>query len=184
MTRTILGVVLVVVVALAAVTVARVRSRARTHAPDPQVMKTLRERVFEVPPEQLGAATSNTEPFAIVMDLGMENGTASVFAASSGDASLYLSTGGGVIGGFAHENVRHAATAFVRESVRHRNDLKATREYSYPTAGHVRFYVRNREGVFVADRSEEELGNKKDRLWPLFYAGQEVITQLRSVSGQ
>jgi hypothetical protein len=34
----------------------------------------------------------------------------------------------------------------------------------------------------MIDLLEQELGEKRDALWPLFYAGQDVITQLRQVA--
>jgi hypothetical protein len=116
------------------------------------------------------------------MDLGMENGTASVFSAATGDASIYLSTGGGIIGGIGHENVSRAAIAFTREAGKHFSQLKPASEFPYPAAGHVKFYVKTPSGVYSADRIEQSLGEKQDPLWPLFYAGQNVITELRRVA--
>jgi hypothetical protein len=42
-----------------------------------------------------------------------DGGSYTVVAFADGSASIYLSTGGGHIGGVAHENVRKAAKALV-----------------------------------------------------------------------
>jgi len=100
----------------------------------------------------------------------------------TGDASLYISSGGGIIGGIGHENVRRAAIAFVRESAGYLNQMASTSDFPYPPPAHVRFYVRTREAVYVTERREQDLGEKRDALWPLFYAGQNVLTELRTVA--
>ncbi len=177
-----LAVVVVVTLIAAALILVMTRSRGKTHPPDRSVMADLRLRALQAPPEEIGASVSSERgetPFAIVMDIGMEKGTASLFAAMTGDASIYLSTGGGVIGGIGHENVRSAAIAFVREADHYRQGLVRTTEYPYPSAGQVRFYIRAKNGVYMAEKSERDLGEKRDPLWPLFYSGQEVISQLR-----
>jgi hypothetical protein len=178
------AVILVVLLAVVVAVVVVLRSRRndhRVHASDPEVMKTLRLRVLQADPPSV-AATSPHEPLAIIMDLGMENGTASLFSASTGDASIYLSNGGGIIGGIGHERVSHAAIAFTREFAKYLAHFELTSEFPYPATGHVRFYVRTPQGVYTADRVEQTLGEKKDPLWPLFYAAQDVITELRQIA--
>jgi len=169
-----LGAVAVVVAGLA-------RTRRKKGGSDGNVMKELRLRVLRDLPEGIGMAGKD-EPLVVVMDIGFPNATASVFAALTGDASLYLSGGGGVIGGIGHENVRQAAIAFVRGSARYLDQMAATSDFPYPKPAHVRFYVRTRKAVYVAERLEKNLGEKRDALWPLFYAGQNVLTELRTVA--
>jgi hypothetical protein len=168
-----LGVVAIVVAGLA-----RMR---RKGGGDGNVMKELRLRVLRDVPEGVGTAGTD-EPLVVVMDIGFPNATASVFAALTGDASLYISSGGGVIGGIGHENVRRAAIAFVSVSARYLDQMAVTSDFPYPPPAHVRFYVRTREAVYVAERLEQDLGEKRDALWPLFYAGQNVLTELRTVA--
>jgi len=168
-----LGAVVIIVAGLA-------RTR-RKGGSDGNVMKELRLRVLRDLPKGIGMAGKD-EPLVVVMDIGFPNATASVFAALSGDASLYISSGGGVIGGIGHENVRQASIAFVRGSARYLDQMAATSDFPYPKPAHVRFYVRTRKTVYVAERLEKNLGEKRDALWPLFYAGQNVLTELRTVA--
>src|SRR5215211_1032599 len=59
----------------------------------------------EPPPEALA--------WGILMETGYPGGTATLLALGDGTSSLYLSTGGGVVGGHGHQNVREANAEFV-----------------------------------------------------------------------
>ena len=66
-------------------------------------------------PEQLGLPTSDeTKVFGIVMDWDSGDGIATVAAFETGDASMYLSSGGGVNGGGQHDIVRQAEFPYVQ----------------------------------------------------------------------
>ena len=169
------------IVLIAFVAVSRTR-RLPSKAVDTDVMKELRLRVLRDLPGGLGHNRQPDEPIVALMDISFPNATATVFGAATGDSSIYLSSGGGVLGGIGHENVRVAAIAFVHESAKHLNEMKVTSEFPYPSAGHVRFYIRTRDAVYSVERPEQDLGEKRDPLWPLFYAGQNVLTELRKVA--
>ena len=172
---------LLVALGVVAIVVAGLARTRRKSGGDGNVMKELRLGVLCDVPAGAGTGEAN-EPLVVVMDIGFPNATASVFAALTGDASLYISSGGGIIGGIGHENVRRAAIAFVRESAGYLNQMASTSDFPYPPPAHVRFYVRTREAVYVTERREQDLGEKRDALWPLFYAGQNVLTELRTVA--
>ncbi len=115
------------------------------------------------------------------MEIGYLEGTATVLSLSDGSASLYFSGGGGVIGGIGHESVRQAATTFVRTAGEYQAGMNATKIFPLPRAGRTVFYLLTDSGVFTADAAENDLGEERHTLSPLFYAGQDVITQLRIV---
>ena len=174
---------------LVAVIIRTIRRRARMAADstalaaNAEVMRGLRLHALQYIPDDLDETIGADQPYAIIMDIGTPNGAASVFAAISGDASIYTTSGAGLLGGIGHDNVRRAAIAFVNEAARCREHLKPADDYAYPADGNVHFYVRTRDALYVTtDRTEESLGTKTDLLWPLFYAGQEVITQFRRVA--
>jgi len=77
----------------------------------------LRNLVFSTTPEHLGLSfpPDKTVVYGIIMDIGLGiNGTvATTVCYQTGDASLYLSSGGGVIGGGYRQNVNNAARQFV-----------------------------------------------------------------------
>ena len=163
--------------ALAVVAGPRVRAQERaTEA----MYRNLRDQALTASPEELGveAPTAANKPYAVIMDWPIDDGTATLVTFNTGDASLYLSNGGGVIGGFAHEEVRRAAKALVARSESLARDARPTTA-SPPAGGEVRFYLRTKAGLISDAGPEDELVEGRHRLAPLFQASQEVIAALR-----
>jgi len=80
-------------------------------SPSPmEVYLGLRNIWFTTKPEDLGITfeSESKVPYAIVMDMGINGDTATIVSSITGDESMYTSTGGGIIGGIDHENVRKA----------------------------------------------------------------------------
>ncbi|HLA80786.1 MAG TPA: hypothetical protein VJP78_04015 [Thermoleophilia bacterium] len=153
--------------------------------PEPvQAIKDLRNQLLTSPPETLGfsKAGSDSEVWGILMETGYPEALATLVSLRDGNASLYLGHGGGVIGGGGHENVRRAAIGLVKESAKYLTNMKSTTSFPYPAVGRVKFYVLTFNGVVTAEAGKNELGEGKHGLSPLFYAGHEVITQLRQIS--
>ena len=144
----------------------------------------LRDRALHTPAADLGLAHphDNTVPFAVLMEMGTPKAVVSLVAFSTGDASLYFSTGGGVIGGIGHERVVAAARRLVSQSQELVPSMMETKDTPLPKPGRLRFYVRTQQGLFVAEAAEQDLIAKKNDLWPLFYAGNDLITELRLVA--
>lgn len=62
--------------------------------------------------------------FGVIMDTTFASGTVTLVALADGTASLYASTGGGVIGGGAHERVAVAAPAASQDSREQPQDIR------------------------------------------------------------
>jgi hypothetical protein len=170
------------IVSMVSVTVVACSGGQTNHAgSSDNIAIELRNMILSSKPEALSPADKN--PSAVIMDIHVGEGVASVMSSSGGDASIYLSTGGGVIGGVGHENVRSAAVTFATEAMKHKAAMAPTVDFPYPAAGKVRFYLRAGDGVFFAEAPEAELVAGTHQLSGLFHTGQEVITQLRSVGG-
>ncbi len=60
--------------------------------------------------------------------------------------------------------------------------MKSTTSFPYPAVGRVKFYVLAFNGVVTAEAAKNELGEEMHEVSPLFYAGHEVIAQLRQIS--
>ena len=52
-------------------------------------------------------------------------------------------------------------------------------EHPRPSQGEVTFYVITPGGTYAATRKQNALGEQKDAFSPLFYAGQDVLTEIR-----
>ncbi len=141
----------------------------------------LRAQVFSSTPEQIGLTTTTDEkPYAIVMDIGMgEDGTATLVSIIDGNASMYLSSGGGVIGGFAHENVRKASIDFVNMSQDYFTKMSPVDSFPLPKGDNVRFYILTNMGKYSVEEKLVKIENEKSDWVQLFYEGNKVITELR-----
>lgn len=170
---------IVIIILVLAFLVMRARTSPRNDAP---VMMELRDQLLRSSPAELGVTPRANEPYVAVMDIAYPSAVVSVVTASTGDASIYFSTGGGVIGGIGHETVRTAAIAFVEATGREAKLLANSTEQGHPPAGHVRFLSRAADGLRSATAPEEELTSGTHPLSPLYLRGQEVITQLRLVT--
>jgi hypothetical protein len=116
------------------------------------------------------------------MDWGVNNGTATVVAVADGTVSIYLSSGGGSLGGGqGHAPIREAGQKFLNLAKESLPKMQKTTEYPLPGRGQVYFYVRTGAGVFTARTSQEELNSHSHPLRSLGDAAQEIITKYRQI---
>ena len=127
----------------------------------------------------LGATSKPTEPWGVVMDWGMEKGTATVIAMSDGSASVYLSSGGGFIGGKDQEPIRQAAQRSVDTARSVQLPPESTTDYPLPEQHGVFFYFLTDAGVFTLRTSEKDVQSPGHPLRQLGNAMQAVITEYR-----
>ena len=144
----------------------------------------MRTMCLGIKPEQLGLQLpkNETKVFGIVMDWGMDNATASLCSFQTGDASLYLSSGGGIIGGGQHQNVKKSAIDFISNSQSYLTYSVATKTTDLPSNDEVFFYFLTNKGTFLAKDKMANIENKKSQLTNLFDEANKVLTQLRLVS--
>jgi hypothetical protein len=131
---------------------------------------------------RLPPAASATTPWGAIMDWGVTNGTATVFALSNGEASIYLSSGGGFLGGaFSHESIRTAGKRMVAAAAECQPQAQLTESFPLPERGHVNFYLLTDSGIFSASASEEELKSHRSPLSRIGDAAQDIITEYRRI---
>ena len=115
----------------------------------------------------------------VLMETGYEQAVATLAAFITGDASIYLSSGGGVIGGQGHADIRIAARRFTQFAGVHVPEMSKCTDCPLPRFGQTTFYVINANGIFTLTAPEQALGGGSHEFSPLFHAGQYVITLLR-----
>jgi hypothetical protein len=145
------------------------------------VMTQLRGRILNGSAKDFGI-TPKGEVWGVVMDMGYRDVTATVYGLADGNASLYLSSGGGVIGGIGHENVRAAAIKLCEVAEAFKGRATATKDFPLPAPDSVRFYLLTTSGARAAEATTDELAKGKHELSPLFSAAEDVLTQLRLVA--
>src|SRR5690348_16312981 len=114
--------------------------RSKAQLPEPQknpadAGRALRHMMLTTPSEKTGQKPTEGFPriYGILMDWPAGGQVATVFATSTGAASLYTTSTFGIIGGEGHATVRAAAINFVRAADRYFDASRPTAEYPYPT---------------------------------------------------
>jgi len=141
----------------------------------------LRNMALAMTPEQLGLTlkSDKTIVYGIVMDWKVGEGIATFIVFQTGDASMYSSTGGGVIGGVTNENVKKAAIAFIDKSRTYLSKTIKTETAPLAEENSVKFYFLTNKGKFVAQERMENFENNSSEWLALFEEANKVITQLR-----
>ena len=146
-----------------------------------EAMKGLRDRLFTSSAEEIGLSgeVAKAKVWGALMEVAFPDGVGTLVSIRDGSASLYTSTGGGVLGVTSDQ-----AKRFVAEAEKHLAQMEPAKSFPYPTVGRIKFYVLTREGVYTAEVDEQELVGGGHALSPLFTAANDVLTTLRTASGQ
>ena len=153
-----------------------------------EVFTSLREKLFDGDLASVTASAdmnaTSDEIFGVAMEVGMPRGIALVFGLRDGSASLYLSTGGGSIGGQGRPHINAAAKQLVEVAKRFVGNLPLAAEHPLPVAGQVRFSILTPNGVRAAEASERELLGGQSELVPMFVAANRILAGFRLVAEQ
>jgi hypothetical protein len=141
----------------------------------------LRKIALTVSPEQLGLSLpkDKTIVFGVIMDWEIEGGTASTVAYQTGDASLYLSSGGGIIGGGQNQNVNNAAKRFVESAQAFLGKATRAKNTQLPLTKNVTFYLLTNHGIYVGQEQIQNFQNNSSSWLQLFKEGNTVLDELR-----
>jgi hypothetical protein len=155
------------------------RRRGQTEAD--KVFLGLRAQLIEGDPASFGLLPAGRFPnvWGALMEQGISGAVASVVSLTDGTTSYYTSTGGGVIGGGAHAQVREATYAFL-DAVEASLDLTTPTDIlRLPEQDEVRFNVLAYEGPRSASAPRADLEAGSHPLGELFRTAHGVITELR-----
>lgn len=144
-------------------------------------MRGLRDMALSVDAAELKMKPSKERPhvWGVLMELGLEQGVATMVAFADGTVSLYFSGGGGIIGAGAQKPVRQAAEGFLNAAETHLAHFKPTDATPPPDPGRVRFYVRTFKGTLLGEAGHEELEGGGHALSPVYLAGGNLLSALR-----
>jgi len=144
----------------------------------------LRAAALEMKSATLGIETSKNDVFGVIMDWGLEEGTSTLVVFETGDVSMYYSSGGGMIGGITHEEVRKAGEIFLSNCKGFIKNAEVLQDLNLPTKDFVRFYFLTDDGILIAEESMRNF-EKGDSKWlELFIAANNVITEFTKVTPQ
>jgi hypothetical protein len=143
---------------------------------DPSIYTQMRRHAFEVRLPKLGRDAVHI----VLMDWLIDKGTATVVAAADGAASVYLSVGGGFIGGSEKfPAIRQAALHAVKVATGLQLHFDRAQATPLPSLGDVNFYVTTNDSVRMAVAPEAKLRTGTDPLSSLGAAMQKIITGYR-----
>jgi hypothetical protein len=144
----------------------------------------LRNMALNVTPEQLllSLPTDQAKVFGVVMDWDLGDGTMTLITYQTGDASMYLSNGGGVIGGGQHENVSKASKEFVSMAQNYLDKSSIADTITLPDKDCFKFCFLTNKGKFVAQENIGNIENKSSKWLDLFENANNVITELRLIT--
>jgi hypothetical protein len=148
-----------------------------------QVYQGLRTQILDLDPGTAGLpqGPGHRVLWGALMETGYLRGTATLVALADGTTSLYLSTGGGILGGGFHQSVADATRAFLAILEQHLPALHPDPDTALPAEGRVILRALTYAGRLTAEASEDELGYGRHQLSAVFHAGHRVITGLRLI---
>ena len=143
-----------------------------------EVYTSLRNQILTLDPVEAGLE----QPlWGCLMELGYPTGTATLVCLADGTTSLYTTSGSGIIGGGAHETVRRENHNLLVIMDAYLQSMVPSEDVSLPREGQTIFRALTTAGRGIFEASEEDLGERRSEFSPVFYAAQEVITQLRLI---
>ena len=158
---------------------------AKVEEPPEAVYARLRKRALDKVPANFVLGGNEDEPYGALMEMVISDSAVTLACFADGDAGLYYQSGGGMVGGGAHETVRKAAKDFLTLAGKAVPRMIKTANHPLPAPGRVRFYVLTPKGILTTETDREALGEEsRNELSALFYSGQEVVAQMRQVQSQ
>jgi hypothetical protein len=159
------------------------RKRGIAQPPPAEVYEGLRRQVLHLAPDQLGDPFADGPILALLMETGYPEAVATLVGVVDGSASMYFSSGGGIVGAGTHASVEEANRRWLEMGVAFLPALAVVKDPPLPAEGMTQFVAVTPQGLRAAVAPEEELGEGRHRLSPFFHAAQDVITQIRLAEG-
>ena len=146
----------------------------------------LRNQALTVKPSEIGVLPTLEMPnvWGLLMETRYQEGVVTLVSLGDRTTSLYFSSGGGVIGAGKHAPVVDATARFIALAQEFCSQMQPTTTFPAPTLGNVRFYLLTFSSVLTAEVDEQDLGNDRHQLSPLFHQGHEVISNVRICTDQ
>ena len=156
-------------------------ANTKVHQTNENMFYGLRKLAIDMTPEDLGISlpADQTVVFGVVMDWGINGGTASTVAWQTGESSLYLSSGGGVIGGGQEPGIIKAAKLFVLVAQAFLEKAVKTETTPLPAEDEVKFYLLTNKGIYSGSEQMKNFEDSSSPWLKLFEEGNVVLTELR-----
>lgn len=134
----------------------------------------LRQQAFAWTDERAPAGA----PSGLIMETGYPNAIFTLVALSDGTASLYFSTGGGLMNAQSQEGPAKAALALAHAARRYVGGMPAAANTSPPERGEVKLYVLTNAGPRGVGGPEAEFAEDRRPQSPLFKAAHALLAEI------
>ena len=115
------------------------------------------------------------------METGYPEAVATVVALADSTASIYFSNGGGLLGSGFQNDPGKAALSLVEHAPPFIVACRWVQTYPSPIQGNTRFYLLADGQVFSTEATEDDFGNNRQPLSPLFHLAQNLIGEMRKL---
>jgi hypothetical protein len=138
----------------------------------------LREVAFSTKPEdvEVQARPGEEQAYGVIVEYWRGAQVVTVVAFASGDSSVYLSVGGGHIGGRREPPVASAAKSLVAQAQALLSDLPVTTQYPAPTPGQATVYALTTKGLRGVQADEPRIAAAADPLNPLYAGARQIVS--------
>ena len=145
----------------------------------------MRNMALTATTEQLGInEIENDKVYGLITEMDMNNGTATVVAFLTGDASIYLSSGGGFIGGGAHQDVNEKIKIIIQNIQKFKKDAIKVDHVELPKSNEVKFNFLTKNGIYQINAMNDEIMSGKSEHTDLYKEVDKIMTLIRIKSGQ
>ncbi|MBC7555262.1 MAG: hypothetical protein H7257_14930 [Taibaiella sp.] len=147
--------------------------------------EALRTMALSVVPGAILANVPEGELFvySVLMDWHMGDDLITLVAQITGEANLYVKSGGGIIGAGKHVRVSEAAQAFVRLSADFLQFAFPATATALPDKNNLRFFLLTNKGKYVINEEMKNIEAKTSNIFPLFERASNVIAEMRGSAG-
>lgn len=151
---------------------------------DPAIYDDLRSQILKLDPASAGFQETEELPdvWGVLLETGLPEGSYTLVALVDGSTSLYLSSGGGTIGGGEHPQVAAATERLIAAAQEELAAFPTSEDHDLPPAGQSIIRVLTYDGPRALQASENDLGEGRHSQSGLFYKAHDVITELRMIT--
>jgi len=157
----------------------------KTEQEKKEFYENMRNMALTVTAEQLGInEIENDNVYGLVTEMGMDIGTATVVAFLTGDASIYLSSGGGFIGGGSHQDVNEKIKVIIEKIQKFKQDAVKVENAELPKSDEIKFNFLTKNGLYQITAKNDEIMSEKSKFSELYKEVDEIMTLIRIKSGE
>lgn len=127
-------------------------------------------------------SSADAPAWGVVMEMAYPGFSGTLAAFANGHTNLYTSDGLGVTVADITEQVRQASAKLIAAANKVVPHLRPSESSPLPDSWQTSFYVRTDSGNLLAEASGADFRNEEHPLFPLFTAGNELLTEMKLVA--